>query len=181
MLDGDTGEVVERTLTHEGETVRAFYASIPGPAVVGIEATGSMGWFLRLLEELGIPCRVGHPAAVRKAEQPLDPTIRKAIVEDNKVRPNYARIRVPVLAIYRSVTMEQTLKDYPPKDDQERAAVKQGYAARRAILSRWQRDLLAGVPTARVVELSHANLYMFLSNEADVLREVRAFGATLQP
>ena len=68
MLDGDTGEVVERILTHEGETVRAFYASIPGPAVVGIEATGSMGWFLRLLEELGIPCRVGHPAAVRKAE-----------------------------------------------------------------------------------------------------------------
>jgi transposase len=68
MLDGDTGEVVERTLTHEGEAVRAFYASIPRPAVVGIEATGSMGWFLRLLEELAIPCRVGHPAAVRKAE-----------------------------------------------------------------------------------------------------------------
>ena len=35
---------------------------------MGIEATGSMGWFLRLLEELCIPCRVGHPAAVRKAE-----------------------------------------------------------------------------------------------------------------
>jgi transposase len=68
MLDGDTGEVVERTLTHDGETVRAFYASIPGPAVVGIEATGSMGWVLRLLEELASPCRVGHPAAVRKAE-----------------------------------------------------------------------------------------------------------------
>jgi transposase len=68
MLDRDTGEVIEQTLKHEGETVRAFYASIPGPAVVGIEATGSMGWFLRLLEDLGIPCRVGHPAAVRQAE-----------------------------------------------------------------------------------------------------------------
>ena len=68
MLDADTGEVVERVLAHDGDTVRAFYASIPRPAVVGIEATGSMGWFLRLLEELGIPCRVGHPAAVRKAE-----------------------------------------------------------------------------------------------------------------
>jgi transposase len=68
MLDGDTGEVVERSLAHDGETVREFYASIPGPAVVGIEATGSMGWFLQLLEELRIPCRVGHPAAVRKAE-----------------------------------------------------------------------------------------------------------------
>ena len=68
MLDGDTGEVVEQTLSHDGDTVREFYASIPGPAVVGIEATGTMGWFLRLLEKLGIPCRVGHPAAVRKAE-----------------------------------------------------------------------------------------------------------------
>ena len=68
MLDAETGEVVEQTLTHDGNTVREFYASIPGPAVVGIEATGSMGWFLRLLEELAIPCRVGHPAAVRKAE-----------------------------------------------------------------------------------------------------------------
>ena len=68
MLDRDTGAVIEKTLMHEGETVRAFYASIPPPVVVGIEATGSMGWFLRLMEELAIPCRVGHPAAIRKAE-----------------------------------------------------------------------------------------------------------------
>src|SRR5229473_3202928 len=43
-------------------------ASIPPPVVVGIEATGSMGWFLRLMEELAIECRVGHPVAIRKAE-----------------------------------------------------------------------------------------------------------------
>lgn len=61
MLDGDTGEVVERTLTHDGATVREFYASIPGPAVVGIEATGSMGWSLRLLEELATPCTRAGP------------------------------------------------------------------------------------------------------------------------
>ena len=54
MLDRDTGVVVEKTLRHEGETVRTFYASIPPPVVVGIEATGSMGWFLRLMEELAI-------------------------------------------------------------------------------------------------------------------------------
>ena len=68
MLDRDTGEVVEQTLSHDGETVREFYAAIPKPAVVGIEATGSMGWFVRLMEELGMTCRVGHPAAIRKAE-----------------------------------------------------------------------------------------------------------------
>src|SRR5436309_8873733 len=68
MLDRDTGVVIEKTLTHEGEAVREFYASIPPPVVVGIEATGSMAWFLRLMEELAIECRVGHPTAIRKAE-----------------------------------------------------------------------------------------------------------------
>ena len=47
------------------------------------------------------------------------------------------------------------------------------------MIGRWQRDLRAGVPSARIVNLVGANLYMFLSNEADVLREVRAFGATI--
>jgi transposase len=36
--------------------------------VVGIEATGSMGWFLTLMDALEITCRVGDPAAIRKAE-----------------------------------------------------------------------------------------------------------------
>jgi transposase len=55
-------------LTHEGAVVRDFYAALPKPVVVGIEATGSMGWFLRLMEELQVTCRVGHPAAIRNAE-----------------------------------------------------------------------------------------------------------------
>ena len=59
MLDRDTGEIVAKILAHESGAVREFYASIPPPVVVGIEATGSMGWFLRLMEELAIECRVG--------------------------------------------------------------------------------------------------------------------------
>ena len=68
MLDTDTGELVERTLEHDGEKVREFYAALPGPVLVGIEATGSMHWFLKLMEELKIECRVGHPAKIRAAE-----------------------------------------------------------------------------------------------------------------
>lgn len=68
LLDDDTGEVVERTLKHEGDQVREFYAALPAPVVVGIEETGSMGWFMRLMEELAIECRVGHPTTIRKAE-----------------------------------------------------------------------------------------------------------------
>ena len=45
--------------------------------------------------------------------------------------------------------------------------------------AKWQRDLLAGVPNAKIVELPGANLYMFLSNEADINRELRAFASSL--
>src|SRR5215469_5314580 len=68
MLDTTTGEVVNATLKHEGSIVREFYANLPRPARVGIEATGSMQWFLNLMEELGIECLVGHPAEIRAAE-----------------------------------------------------------------------------------------------------------------
>jgi len=68
MLDCESGEVVEHVLRHEGNAVREFYAALPKPVVVGIEATGSMAWFLRLLADLDITCRVGHPAAIRRAE-----------------------------------------------------------------------------------------------------------------
>ncbi len=67
MLDTATGEVVSKTLTHEGENVREFYSTLPGPVRVGIEATGSMKWFLQLMAELGIDCQVGHPATIRAA------------------------------------------------------------------------------------------------------------------
>jgi len=68
MLDDQTGELLEKELPHEGEQVREFYSALPKPVLVGLEATGSMHWFLRLLEELGIEFRVGHPAKIRAAE-----------------------------------------------------------------------------------------------------------------
>ena len=68
LLDTETGELMERTLDHEADQVREFYSSLTGPVVVGIEASGAMQWFLQLMEELEIECRVGHPAKIRAAE-----------------------------------------------------------------------------------------------------------------
>lgn len=48
MLDTNTGEVVKATLKHEGNNVREFYCNLPRPVRVGIEATGSMQWFVNL-------------------------------------------------------------------------------------------------------------------------------------
>jgi transposase len=68
MLDTETGELTEKVIRHEGNAVREFYAALEGRIVVGIEATGSMQWFLELLDELGVQYRVGHPAKIRAAE-----------------------------------------------------------------------------------------------------------------
>ena len=111
----------------------------------------------------------------------LAPAIRKAIVDDNgNVKPRYAAIRVPVLAIFRTaLPFEEVERDSPPLNEEERTALRAKYAFSRSMVSRWERDLLAGVPTARIVELPGANLYMFLSNESDVLRELRAFAGAI--
>ena len=64
MLDSDTGELEEKTLEHEGETVREFYSALPGPILVGIEATGSMQW-------LAVDGRAGNRMPSRSS--PEDP------------------------------------------------------------------------------------------------------------
>jgi hypothetical protein len=39
MLNVERGEVIEKTLQHEGDSVREFYSTLAGPIRVGIEAT----------------------------------------------------------------------------------------------------------------------------------------------
>jgi transposase len=68
MLDVETGEVEECVLRHEGDKVRQFYGALPRPVQVGIEATGSMQWFLESMEELEVEWFVGHPAKIRAQE-----------------------------------------------------------------------------------------------------------------
>ncbi len=46
MLETTTGEMVNLTVMHEGNNVGEFYSKLPRPVLVGIEATGSMHWFL---------------------------------------------------------------------------------------------------------------------------------------
>ena len=40
------------------------------------------------------------------------------MVDDNKVKPDYSRIRVPVLAIYRTMTLAQMMDDYAAQSEQ---------------------------------------------------------------
>src|SRR5258708_3897007 len=65
MMDTETGELVERRLEHESEQALAFYARLPKPARVGMEATGYAQWFERMLTEQGHELWIGHASEIR--------------------------------------------------------------------------------------------------------------------
>jgi hypothetical protein len=75
--------------------------------------------------------------------------------------------------------LEDQIQRYHPKNAEERAAIEQVYTADVDYAKASISKLRSGVPNARVVELVGANHYVFLSNEPDVLREVRPFLADL--
>ena len=64
----------------------------------------------------------------------MSPEIRRAITVDARIKPDYSRIRVPVLAIYQADgPFEKVAGRYTIRNEQERAALHQEYAATRAI------------------------------------------------
>jgi len=80
----------------------------------------------------------------------------------------YTDIRVPALAIYAI----PHATGQPFKDDSARATAD---ARDEALVDPQAQAFENGVPSARVVRLPHANHFVFLSNEDDVLREMNAF------
>jgi len=100
---------------------------------------------------------------------PPPPRITQAIMSGVQ---KYSDIHVPVLAIF-AVPHNN---GQPFKDDAARAAAE---ARDEAVTGAQAKAIEAGIPGARVVRLAHANHYVFRSNEADVLREINAFVASL--
>ncbi len=65
LLNTDTGELWDQELSHEGNAVERFYATLPPPVTVGIESTGYSLWFHALLQRLGHTLLVGEAAKIR--------------------------------------------------------------------------------------------------------------------
>jgi hypothetical protein len=68
VLDEATGEWTERRLDHQTGEADAFYRNLQGSVRVGIEATGPICWFARLLAELGHELWIGDAAKIRASE-----------------------------------------------------------------------------------------------------------------
>lgn len=68
FVDQGTGECGNLRLEHKQGEAESFYRQLEGrPVRVGVEATGGMRWFQRLLCELGFELWVGDPVKVRAA------------------------------------------------------------------------------------------------------------------
>ncbi len=97
MVDGTTGEIIERRLEHANGEARAFYAALPGPARVGMEATLNAQWFERMLHEHRHELWIGDAAQIRAAmvwKQKTDS--RDALhILDLLLRDKFPRIWIP--------------------------------------------------------------------------------------
>jgi pimeloyl-ACP methyl ester carboxylesterase len=103
------------------------------------------------------------------------PEVRQAMF-DGLEKPDFTRIKVPVLAFFRApISREDEVLKYQPQNEGERSAVEQQYRFDLAVRNRHIQDLKNGVPSARIVELPNANFYIFLSNQADLLCELQTF------
>ena len=91
----------------------------------------------------------------------------------------YADIPVPALAIF-AIPHDQGKWVHDSTGPKVREAAKAYSAADLALTTRQAKVFEEGVPTAHVVRLRGADHYVYLSNEADVLRELKSFLSTLR-
>jgi hypothetical protein len=91
----------------------------------------------------------------------------------------FTEIKVPVLAL---CAMPEATRGYlrdSPNPDVRTAA--QAYDARYKVAKEKQlKSFQEGIPQAKVVRIANADHYIFITNEAEVLREMRAFLSTLK-
>jgi len=92
--DGVTGE---RTLDHQLDDVRAFYAQFPAPAVIGLESSGYARWFHRLLHQLGHQVRVGDAFAIRQCARRRQKNDRRdaALLLELLLRDEFPAVHIP--------------------------------------------------------------------------------------
>ena len=100
MMDEATGELVERRLDHESGEAQAFYRDLHGPVRVGIEATGPIRWFERLLAELGHELWIGDSAKIRASEVRKQKTDERdaRLILDLLLAKRFPKIWVPTPA-----------------------------------------------------------------------------------
>src|SRR5262249_38917218 len=96
-------------------------------------------------------------------------------IQDLSERADYERIKAPVLAIWDVVTPESRLPYYWYLDPAQRDQYGRFMAEYLVWLKDARQRFRTGVKHARVVEVEKSHHYIFIRDEATVVREMRKF------
>lgn len=118
--------------------------------------------------------KVGIPEQPKPVVGKFDPADE---VRAGVQKPDYRRIRVPALALYAAARSWAELMPDAPEftDPQKRLAAEKVVASMAQIRKHMAESFSAEVANSQVVEIPGASHYLFRTNEADVLREIRTF------
>src|SRR5256714_8643568 len=100
MVDTETGELIKRRLDHASGEADKFYEALAGQEVrVGVESSGNMLWFERLLGRLGFTLWIGDPTAIRASAPRKQKTDERDAVHILQllIERRFPRIWVPSL------------------------------------------------------------------------------------
>jgi transposase len=153
MLDTETGELTERRVEHENGQAQAFYARLPKPVRVGMEATGYAQWFERMLGELGHELWIGHASEIRagvvrkQKTDPRDATHLLHLLAENR----FPRIWIPspqerdtrqlLRHRHKLVCFRASVKN-----QLHALAMSQGMCRKKKLFTEQGREELAGLP-----------------------------------
>ena len=156
MLDLDTGEYVELRLLHAGGEAHRFYESLSGPVRVGVESSGNMLWFERLLQKLGHELWLGDAGVIRaKAPRKQKTDVRDArhllqLLREN----NFPRIWAPSVEerdLRQLLKHRHTLVQMRTrvKNQLQHIALNQGMQKKRKLRTQAGQELLRGLELDR--------------------------------
>jgi transposase len=156
MLDLNTGECIELRLWHAGGEAQRFYKSLSGPVRVGVESTGNLLWFERLLQKLGHELWMGDAGAIRAKA----PRKQKTDVRDARhllqllLENNFPRIWVPSVGerdLRQLLKHRHTLVQMRTrvKNQLQHIALNQGMQKKRKLWTQAGQELLRGLELDR--------------------------------
>ncbi|HET9743850.1 MAG TPA: IS110 family transposase [Terriglobales bacterium] len=153
MVNPETGEVLaDRWLEHGNGEAKQFYASLPAGVLVGVEASGNMLWFERLLSQSGHELWVGDAARIRREDPRKQKHDRRdaQLIARLLLEKRFPKIWVPSLAErdlrqlvvhrHKLVRMRAQIKN-----QLQHIAINQGLQKKQSLWTKTGRALLEGL------------------------------------
>ncbi|HEY3293586.1 MAG TPA: alpha/beta hydrolase [Candidatus Nanopelagicaceae bacterium] len=107
------------------------------------------------------------------------------LIGDGAQKRDYSHVSVPILDFVDGdcpakpqtdvVCIENHKLNYVPKNDQERSAIDAFWAATDIYIYRWMDQMREAKAPVRFIDIPRSNHYVFLSNTAEVTRELESF------